>query len=177
MQTVKKRTHNGRLLKAKRYYDFGEIAELLNVHLRTVQIWKKEGLRVLDDKKPFLIKGQDLRDFLKARRRSRKQPLSIGEFFCPRCRAPRKSRPDQLTAEATGRQLGRTHKQVLIRGVCEVCGQRLLLFSSDAKATEWVQHGPLSTELPESLKLVDNLTKTSSQALPKLSVGAPPNHD
>lgn len=146
MRTRKKLTYNGRLFKARSYYDFGEIAELLNVHLRTVQVWRKDGLPILDAKKPFLVMGKKLRDFLKARRQSRKKPLKIGEFYCPRCREPRRSRPDRLAAQATQRRLGKTYKQVLLRGVCEVCGQPLLLFSSDRKVVEWVKNGLIFTE-------------------------------
>ena len=146
MRTKKKQTHNGRLFKARRPYNFKEVAEILSIHLRTVQVWRKEGLRILNDKKPFLVMGQDLRDFLKARRQSRKKPLKIGEFFCSRCREPRRSRPDKLTAQTTQHRLGKTQKQVLLRGVCELCGQRLLLFSSDRKAAEWPKNGLIFTE-------------------------------
>jgi len=151
MRTKKKRTYSGRLLRAKRPYDFKDIAEVLGVHLQTVRAWKKEGLTVLDDKKPFLVMGQDLRDFFKARRQSRKKPLKIGEFYCPRCREPRRSRPDRLTAQVTQRRLGKDRKQVLIRGICETCGQRLLLFSSDRKAAEWPKNGLALTERRERL--------------------------
>ena len=147
MRTKKKRTYNGKLFKAKRAYSFAEIAEKLGTHDRTVQRWRKEGLKILEDHaKPFLVMGQDLRDFLKARRRSRKKPLKMGEFYCPRCREPRKSRPDRLTAQATQRRLGKTYRQVLLRGVCELCGQPLLLFSSDRKAAEWTKNGLIFTE-------------------------------
>ena len=147
MRTKKKQTHNGRLFKAKRAYSFAEIAEKLGTHDRTVQRWRREGLKILEDHaKPFLVMGQDLRDFMKARRRSRKKPLKMGEFYCPRCREPRRSRPDKLTAQTTQRRLGKTQKQVLLRGVCELCGQRLLLFSSDRKAAEWPKNGLFFTE-------------------------------
>jgi hypothetical protein len=144
----RKRTYNGRLFRGKRAYSFAEIAEKLDTHIRTVQVWRKEGLPILDDNaKPFLVMGYSLRDFLKARIRGRKIPLRIGEFFCPRCRAPRRSRADQLTAEITDRRLGRTHKQVLLRGACIACGQPLLLFSSDRKTAIWRENGLIFSEL------------------------------
>lgn len=147
MRTRKKLTYNGRLFKAKRAYSFAEIAEKLNTHELTVQRWHRAGLKTLEDHaRPFLVMGQDLRDFLKTRRQNRKKPLNIGEFYCPRCREPRRSRTDRLTAQATQRWLGKTYQQVLLRGVCEVCGQALLLFSSDRKAAEWVKNGLIFTE-------------------------------
>ncbi len=147
MRTRKKRTYNGRLFKAKRAYSFAEIAEKLNTHELTVQRWHRAGLKTLEDHaRPFLVMGQDLRDFLKARLRSRKKPLKMGEFYCPRCREPRRSRPDKLTIQTTQRWLGKTQKQVLLRGSCEVCDQSLLLFSSDRKAAEWSKNGLIFSE-------------------------------
>ncbi len=152
MRTKKKLTYNGRLFKAKRAYSFAEIAEKLNTHKLTVQRWHKAGLKTLEDHvRPFLVMGQALRDFLKVRRQNRKKPLKIGEFFCPRCRKPRRSCPDKLTAQATQRRLGKTYQQVLLWGVCEVCGQRLLLFSSDQKAAEWPKNGLIFTEPAERI--------------------------
>jgi len=152
MRTKKKQTHNGRLFKAERAYSFAEIAEKLETHERTVQRWHREGLKTLEDHaRPFLVMGQALRDFMKMRRQSRKKPLKIGEFYCPRCRKPRRSRSDRLIAQATQRRLGKTHQQVLLRGVCEVCGQPLLLFSSDQKAAEWPKNGLIFTEPAERI--------------------------
>ncbi len=149
----RKRTYNGRLFRGRRAYSFAEIAERLGVHIRTVQIWRKEGLKILDDAaKPFLVMGHDMRSFLKKQLQSRKKPLKIGEFYCPRCREPRKSCPGRLSAQLTGRRLGQTHKQVVLRGICEVCKQRLHLFSSDRKITEWHEHGLI---FAEELKVIN----------------------
>ena len=155
----RKRTYNGRLFKARRAYSFEEIAEKLATHVRTVQIWRKEGLKILaDNAKPFLVMGYDLRAFLKDRLRSRKKPLKTGEFYCARCREPRRSRPDQLFAETTNRRLGRLHKQVILRGICETCGLRLTLFSSEQKAAGWENIGLTPAE---PLKVI-NGSETSS---------------
>jgi hypothetical protein len=81
MRGKKKRIYNARIFRSRRAYSFAEIAEMLNTHIRTVQRWKREGLKILDEEtRPFLVMGQDLQDFLKARSRSRKRPLQPGEF-------------------------------------------------------------------------------------------------
>ena len=143
----RKRTHNGRLFKARRAYSFEEIARILHTHVRTVQVWRSDGLKILPDNgKPFLVMGYDLRAFLTERLRSRKMPLKAGEFYCPRCRMPRRSQPNRLSAVATGRRLGPTHMQVILRGVCEICSQRLTLFSSEQKTARWTEIGLIFAE-------------------------------
>ena len=78
----KKRKHNPNLARLRRSYTFAEIAEVYAVHRRTVQVWRKQGLNVIDDKsKPFLVIGADVRSFLKEKQRRRKHPLKPGEFF------------------------------------------------------------------------------------------------
>ena len=147
MRAKKRRTYNVRVFRSKRAYSFAEIAEMLGTHIRTVQNLRKEGLPILEDgTKPFLVMGQDIRNFLTERVRKRRKPLKVGEFLCPRCRQPRKSRPEKLTVEITGRRLGPKYKQVLLRGVCEVCGLSLLLFSSDRKIVEWQKNGLILSE-------------------------------
>lgn len=137
----KKKKHNPNLVRLRRSYTFAEIAEVYAVHRRTVQLWRKQGLNVIDDKsKPFLIIGADVRSFLKERRLKRKHPLKPGEFFCPRCKIPRKSLQDRISVEITNKRLGR-YRQAIIRGECEVCQCRLFRFSSDRKVQELMKTG------------------------------------
>lgn len=138
----KKRNHNPNLIKERHSYSFAEISETLNVHPRTVQCWHKQGLKVLDEaSKPYLVYGGDLKQFLKSKQQTQKHPLKTGEFFCPKCRAARESLPENITFEVTQKTLGKTSKQAFIRGICEVCGQQLLLFSSDKKIEELINRG------------------------------------
>jgi hypothetical protein len=147
MRTKKKRRYNGRSFRSRRAYSLPEIAEGLDTHIRTVQRWHQEGLKILDEKtRPFLVMGHDLREFLKARSRSRKRPLQPGEFYCPRCRKQTRSVADRIEADFTGKSLGQVYKQVLLRGVCEDCGQSLLLFSSDKKLADLRKIGLTFTE-------------------------------
>jgi hypothetical protein len=147
MRSKNKRTYNARLFRSRRVYSFSEIAESLDTHIRTVQRWKREGLKIHDEEtRPFLVMGKDLQDFLRARSRSRKRPLQPGEFYCPRCRKQTKSVADRIEADFTGKFLGRVYKQVLLRGVCEKCGQSLLLFSSDKKLADLRKIGLTFTE-------------------------------
>ena len=132
--TKKKRNHNLKSIKNRRSYTLAEISEKLNVHVRTVQSWRKGGLKVIDTTaKPFLILGEDLKFFLNGCAQRRKHPLKPEEFFCPHCHLPRKSLVEKISLEHTGRTLGQKYKQVVLRGVCAVCGCGMIRFSSDRK--------------------------------------------
>ena len=148
----RRRTFNAKIFRSRRAYSFIEIAEMLGIHPGTVQTWHKEGLKILTDGvKPYLVMGRDIHDFLKDRMRKRKKPLQLGQFFCPRCQQPRNSSARNLRIEVTNRMLGPCHRQAIIRGICEVCGVRVSLFSSERKAAQWHKNGQILSEQPTAL--------------------------
>jgi hypothetical protein len=84
-----KRHPNYRLVKTHRSYTVEEVAGLFGIHKNTVRIWIKNGLALIDSKRPLLILGNDLVEFLQKRRTKHKQPCKPGELYCVRCRVPR----------------------------------------------------------------------------------------
>ncbi len=86
---MKKRHPNHRLVKIHRNYSVEEIAELFGVHKNTVRRWVKDGLPVIDSKRPMLILGRELACFLQERRKARKHPCRPGQLYCVRCRSPK----------------------------------------------------------------------------------------
>ncbi len=82
------RLPNPRRAKIHRSYTVEEVALLYGIHRNTVRAWLKQGLPVCDDKRPLLILGIDLADFLARKRRKNKQPCQPGEIYCVRCRSP-----------------------------------------------------------------------------------------
>lgn len=81
---------NPNLAKIHRNYTVEEVATLYGVHRNSVRTWIKAGLPVCDTRRPTLILGADLRDYIKSRRRARKRRCKDDELFCLRCRAPKR---------------------------------------------------------------------------------------
>jgi len=129
-------------VKSKNSYAFAEIAELFKINKQTVQTWHKQGLKVIDEKtKPYLVYGEVLRSFLKARKVKRKVKLNEGEFYCTKCRAARLSAGNALRIEYTQKKMGKNANMALIKGNCEECGTVLTMFSSDRKIKEMFTTG------------------------------------
>ncbi|MBU0724158.1 MAG: helix-turn-helix domain-containing protein [Alphaproteobacteria bacterium] len=79
-----------RLVKIHRNYTVDDAARLLKVCKGTVRRWLKTGLPALTDRKPLLILGDDLADYLKGRAKPR-STCGPAECYCFKCRAPRKA--------------------------------------------------------------------------------------
>ena len=86
--TRRNRRPNRRRMKVHRSYTIDEVARTLEVHRNTVRHWIKTGLPVIDDKRPILMLGSDLAEFLTRRRHARRQPCLAGQMFCLKCRKP-----------------------------------------------------------------------------------------
>lgn len=74
-------------IKSYRCYTPAEAAALVGVSTKTVRNWAKNGLPIMDCERPALIRGDDLRAYLKKQRQSKKIETGLCEFYCVRCRA------------------------------------------------------------------------------------------
>jgi hypothetical protein len=110
---------NWRLVKKDWLYTIEEIATCLGVYWRTVSAWIRAGLPTVDARKPALILGRELIDFLKARKAKTQRHCEAGEMFCLRCREPRRPAGDIVRYEAYTEMLGQ------LAGVCPSCGRRI----------------------------------------------------
>ena len=96
--------------KIHRSYTVEEVASLFSIHKNTVRIWVKKGLPTCDDRRPLLVLGSDLREFLQQKRKQNKRKCKPREMYCMRCRAPRIAAEgmvdyDPIT-DVTGRLIG-----------------------------------------------------------------------
>jgi hypothetical protein len=114
-KVMPKRRPNYRLAKIHRSYSVDEVSKLLDVHRNTVREWVKRGLRTCDDKRPMLILGRDLAEFLLARRVKNKQPCLPGQIYCVRCRAPKYPAGDMAEYQQNALGFGN------LVGICPSC--------------------------------------------------------
>jgi len=96
-------------------YTVDEVARTVGVGKPTVRRWIKGGLPVIDARKPAIIRGVDLLEFLKDRAKA-KQPCPPGCCYCVKCKTSHP--PDGGMAEFV--QLTPTNGN--LRGLCPVCG-------------------------------------------------------
>lgn len=132
-----KKNYKTRLIKHRHSYTFEEITKLLNIHPRTIQTWKQEGLNAIDSTKPYLVMGYDLQDFLNKKMQSRKTKLETNQFYCTKCRKAVSSKLNQVWLKLTGKTIGKyEHQEAIITGKCETCGTNLNRFSHSGKLNE-----------------------------------------
>jgi hypothetical protein len=124
------RQPNYRLVKIHRNYSVEEVARGLGVHRNTVRQWIKQGLPICDARRPVIILGKHLADFLKARRAKNKRPCRPGEIYCVRCRDARM--PCGSIAEY--RPLTATQGDLV--GVCPQCSCRMFRRVSLARVAD-----------------------------------------
>lgn len=114
----KKKTYNPNRIKATLAYSVNEIAELYSLHKRTVQQWLKDGLPRIDNKKPYLIMGADLKTFIKTKRSKARQKCKAHELFCCKCRKPQKSWENIVDIKVLN------ERQLMIMGICPECNTK-----------------------------------------------------
>lgn len=84
---------NPNKIKIHRSYSVSEAANLLDVDKRTVRNWIKSGLPIVDNCRPVLILGTDLKLFIRLSRKANKRKCNPSEIYCMRCREPRMIAP------------------------------------------------------------------------------------
>jgi len=88
---------DARRVKIHRSYAVEEAARVLRSHKNTVRNWLGDGLEPIDERRPILIQGAKLKEYLDTRRRRSRSPCGPGQIYCLGCRAPK--HPMAATAE------------------------------------------------------------------------------
>lgn len=113
--TKKGKAPNYCLVKIHRSYTVFQIADLFQVHRNSVRRWIAQGLPTVDNEKPYLVRGSELREFLIGIRKKNRRVCGVGEMYCMRCRLPKV--PQGNWAELTRR----TEKVGNLAGFCPDC--------------------------------------------------------
>ena len=110
---------NPRLAKIHHDYSVEDLSRLFAIHKNTVRNWIREGLEPIDDQRPTLFRGPELRRFLAERRARSKRNCGPGRIYCLPCRAPKvpsgKIAELVLKGDTTG----------TIRGICPACNRMI----------------------------------------------------
>lgn len=122
--------YNIHRISKRKSYSVKETAELLSVHTRTVHLWLSKGLEMIERSFPYLIYGEALADFLKARQIKRKSKLADDEFYCMSCHKPRKGILAKAQTIVTGKKIGIDKISIIRQSQCEVCGCKLNRFGA-----------------------------------------------
>lgn len=74
-------------------YTIKELSYELNVTEKTCHRWIASGLKIVEGrKKPILIMGSDVKEFLKNKNSKKKVSLKRHEFYCFTCKLPRSAK-------------------------------------------------------------------------------------
>lgn len=101
-------------IKSLHSYTINEAAEVSGVSPRTIRNWAANGLWLMQDERPALVRGDDLIAFIKGQRKQRRQSLPLDRFFCLRCRAPRAAAGGLAECVEHG-------SRFTLIAICEVC--------------------------------------------------------
>lgn len=107
---------NPRALRAARTYTIEEAATALGVTTGTVRSWVKSGLPLMKSRRPFLILGETLRDFLQDRATDAKVNLKPDQMYCLSCKAARTPMGHLVDC------IPQSDRTARLMGLCEVCG-------------------------------------------------------
>jgi hypothetical protein len=127
---MRKRRPNYRLVKIHRSYTVEEVARRLGTHKNTVRAWVKAGLPTCDSKRPTLILGCELAEYLKTRRTKNKRPCQPGEIYCVRCRAAKRPAGDLAEYQPITEKFGN------LIGICPDCEGMIFRRASVAKLAQ-----------------------------------------
>ncbi|TWX65947.1 helix-turn-helix domain-containing protein [Colwellia demingiae] len=107
--------YNPNKCKINRNYTVSDIAKLYGVHKNTVKNWIKRGLKKIDNHRPYLILGSELREFLKDLRTINKRPCEFGEIYCFCCNSAREPLQESIEFEPYNLSL------FVLKGRCNIC--------------------------------------------------------
>jgi hypothetical protein len=119
MKTYKKNI-NLNLIKINYTYSIPEICEDFGKHRNTVDKWiREEGLKTIDNKRPRLIHGKELKEFLSKRQASKKSKCKTGELYCLKCKQPRRPKDNLVDMFIKNQKRGN------LKALCSICGGKI----------------------------------------------------
>lgn len=135
--------NNPNRIKINRSYTVMDASETLGVHPKTVRNWIRAGLLVIDETRPLLIQGADLKLFLKQKRKASQHPCELEEMYCFKCKQPKV--PSINSVQFIAKPAGMAQ----MKGRCGECGKWANKFVS------WRDVNQIWTELGGKLPIAE----------------------
>jgi hypothetical protein len=90
MTDIARMKTNSRTICSSRSYEIKELSDILGKSEKTFSRWIEQGLKTIPGcNKPFLIRGREVKEFMRNRKLKRKIPLNRRQFLCLTCKAAR----------------------------------------------------------------------------------------
>jgi DNA-binding XRE family transcriptional regulator len=121
---------SARRVKIHSQYTYEQAADLLDVSVQTVRLWRRSGLQVLDSQKPHLILGFALKDFLNKRANKPERRLARDQFLCMTCNEAKRASGGMADYQPYTDMRGR------LEVLCETCLGPCGKFASPALCAE-----------------------------------------
>lgn len=151
MKKANRRSCNPRLVSRDVSYSVQEVAELFGIHKNTVLQWFKKGLLRIDSSKPYLIHGSELIRFLEKKREKRKSRCKPNEFYCCRCRQPRRIREGNVNVVFIN------PKKIRLEGSCTFCDAKVLRMGSPLRMAEYQRNFSIQKQVNQHIvEIIDN---------------------
>lgn len=119
-------------IKSFQCYTIPEAADIAGVSIHTIHNWAKDGLRLMDAERPTYIRGDDLRDYIKAQRSRRKVATAPDQFYCVGCKVARHAAANIADCAITG-------NRAYLTALCETCETILTKPVAKAQITHLAQ--------------------------------------
>jgi len=143
---AKKRTYNLRRIRIGQSYTVQEIAELFGIHKNALSRWIKDGLRPTDQRKPYLIHGSVLAEYLRKKQSGRKQKCTPEEFYCCKCRVPRRAWENVADIKI------QNEAKLFITGICAICETFVNRMGATGKLAEYQKTFTIQTIHDERIR-------------------------
>jgi hypothetical protein len=77
---------NPRLVEKISCYTVDDLAELFKMHRQSVFRWLDNGLKTIDDRRPYMMFGQDIIDWINLNRPTKPKQSDPTKVYCVKCR-------------------------------------------------------------------------------------------
>ncbi len=108
--------YSKRGISKARVYTVKNAARIVGVSELTLRKWSRDGLKIIRDKRPHLLRGADLIDYLNKRHVANRNPMTETQCYCMRCKAPKNPMGGAFVFQQTSDLTGR------LSGLCGDCG-------------------------------------------------------